>query len=144
MRGNSSGHSAELRKFLSFTISNPDVPIIVWFWGLLIKALTICWLVYAVCRGIIVLIDQGPPEAFLMVLFQLTAATILYFLGDGLVNGERSAVFGLGVLCGVAIIIAVASGSYGYHLQMGVLISAIFLVFLPPLYSGVRNLKLLT
>jgi hypothetical protein len=144
MTGKPGEQPSELRKFLSFTIANPDVPIIVWFWGMLIKALTICWLGYAVCRGIMILIDQGPPELFLMVLFQATAATILYFLGDGLVQGEKSALWGLAALCGVAIIIAIASGRYGYQVQMGVLISVILLLFLPPLYSGIRNLKCLS
>ena len=134
---------SELRKFLSFTIANPKVPLIIWFWGILIKSLTIMWLVYCCCRGIMILVDQGPPEPFLMILLQITAATILYFLGDGLCHGERSALYGLGALCIVAILIAVASGSYGYHLQMGILISSIFLVFIPPLISGFRNLKLL-
>jgi hypothetical protein len=133
----------EVRKFLSFTIANPDVPIIIWFWGILIKSLTIIWLVYVICKGTIILIDHGPPEPFLIVLFQATAATILYFLGDGLCHGERSAVYGMGALCLVAILIAFASGRYGYHLQMGLVISAILLVFIPPIFSGFRNLKLL-
>jgi len=134
---------SELRKFLSFTIANPKVPLIIWFWGILIKSLTIMWLVYCVCRGIMILVDQGPPEPFLMILLQTTAATILYFLGDGLCHGERSAVYGLGALCIVAILIAIASGRYGYHLQMGFLVSSIFLLFIPPLISGFRNMKLL-
>ena len=103
---------SDLRKFLTFTIANPKVPLIIWFWGILIKSLTIMWLVYCCCRGIMILVDQGPPEAFLMILLQTTAATILYFLGDGLCHGERSAL-------------------------------SIFLVFIPPLVSGFRNLRLL-
>ncbi len=143
MKENKPEEQSELRKFLTFTIANPKVPLIIWFWGILIKSLTIMWLVYCSCRGIMILADQGPPEAFLMILLQTTAATILYFLGDGLCHGERSAVYGLGALCILAILIAIASGRYGYHLQMGLLVSSIFLVFIPPLVSGFRNLKLL-
>ena len=134
---------SELRKFLSFKIANPKVPLLIWFWGILIKALTILWLGYCVCVGLIILMEHGPPEPFLIILFQATAATILYFLGDGLCHGEKSALFGLGALCVVAIIIAIASGRYGYHLQMGLLISSSFIVFVPPRYSGFRDLELL-
>jgi hypothetical protein len=134
---------SELRKFLSFTISNPKVPLLVWFWGILIKSLTILWLGYCVVVGLMILIEHGPPEPFLIILFQATAATILYFLGDGLCLGEKSAVYGLGALCIVAIIVAIASGRMGLHMQMGLLISSIFLLFVPPLVSGFRNMELL-
>ena len=100
---------SEWRKFLTFTRANPKVPIIIWFYGVLIKALTLLWLGYGVTRAIIILSEHGPPDVFLMVMFQILAATTLYLLGDGLCHGERTSVYGLAALCAVAIIIAIWS-----------------------------------
>ena len=138
-----SEHPSEWEKFLSFTIANPKIPIVLWFYGILIKALTLMWLGYGAARGLVVLSEHGPPETFLMVLFQLLAAVILYFLGDGLCHGERLSVYGLATLCAVAIIIAIWSSKMGYRTEPWILTAAIVFLFVPPVFSGFKNIRLL-
>ena len=115
----------------------------IWFYGMLFKALTLTWLGYGVARGTLILIDHGPPEAFLIVMFQILAATIIYFLGDGLCNGERTSVFGLAMLFLTSIVVAVYSFKFGYHLDKGLLAGVITVLFIPPIISGIKNFKML-
>jgi hypothetical protein len=140
--GQTSEYPSEWQRFLTFAPANPDVPIVIWFYGILLKALTLIWLGYGVTRGVIILADHGPPEAFLLVMFQLLAATILYFLGDGLCHGEKNSIYGLTTLCAVTIIVAIYALKFGYHIEMRVLTGAIFLLFVPPIFSGFKNISL--
>ena len=141
--GQTSNFSSEWNNFWTLTISNPRVPLVIWFYGMLFKALMLTWLGYGAARGILILIDHGPPEAFLMVMFQILAATIIYFLGDGLSNGERTSILGLAALFLTTIVVAVYSFKFGYHIDKGLLISGIFFLFVPPIFSGLRNFRML-
>jgi hypothetical protein len=132
---------SEIKRFLTFAPARADIPVVIWFYGILLKALTLLWLGYGVTRAIMILGDKGPPEAFLVVMFQILAATILYFLGDGLCYGERNAVFSLAALSIVAIVIAAYALKFGYRLETGTLVGVIIILFFPPVFSGFRNLR---
>ena len=142
--GQVSNAASEWSQFWTLTISTPRVPIMIWFYGMLYKALTLTWLGYGVARGVLILYEHGAPEAFLIVMFQILAATIIYFLGDGLCNGERTSVFGVGILFLTTIVIAVSAVRLGYHIDRALLAGAMTVLFVPPIVSGIKNFRVLS
>jgi len=125
-----------------FIPGDPRVPTLVRVYGAIIAAMSICGMILVVIRSVIVCLmnlERGGPFVLLFGGIQAVIAFVLYRLGRGLCNGQRLAVYGICILGGVALLLAIGIMIGGSAVGGLVLLAFIAVFYVPPILVAFRR-----